>query len=105
MGILCITIPTVIYTLPQNSDSSCSSQQCKDCLGSCSGCDQCNLCGLCLGVKVVPVLNASTVITEQKDARNCVIVARRNLPVRSVLINVHKYSLSNCFNKLLNIKK
>merc|ERR1712106_676796 len=51
MIILAITLvfflPAVILGLPQDSDSSCSSQTCLDCLGSCSLCDQCSLCALC----------------------------------------------------------
>merc|ERR1739838_687494 len=44
---LIVLMPAIIVGLPQNSDSSCSSQICKDCLDSCDGCDQCKLCALC----------------------------------------------------------
>merc|ERR1712106_22992 len=58
MIILAITLvfflPAVILGLPQDSDSSCSSQTCLDCLGSCSLCDQCSLCALCFGLKFGP---------------------------------------------------
>merc|ERR1719228_296260 len=102
--ILCITLPTVyihylkIPTVPVPPNSV------KTAWVHVLGVTSVICVGCVLGSKWVPVLNASTVITEQKDARNCVTVARRNLPVRSVLINVHEYSVSNCFNKLLNIK-
>merc|ERR1712121_395550 len=40
---------TLLLSLPQNSETSCSSQTCKVCLDSCDSYSQCSLCAFCLG--------------------------------------------------------
>merc|ERR1712133_347485 len=78
------SLSTLLLSLPQNSETSCSSQTCKVCLDSRDSCSQCSLCAFCLGSTKGICEKCSYCKDEQKAARKLVRKERKQTSVKNV---------------------